>query len=243
MKLLLLLLTAFCFIFSTAEAQKKPAKSQDAHRPVLEQGATTPDGKRIGKWNFYTRNQELELTFDYDSSRISFMQADTTRYLVRVGEEWQLKRMARVPHLLGSTDHRLLELTRNLRYPVSALQRQLQGTVIIGYTVDVNGHSRDYTVENSMSPDCDQEVWRALQKLPDNWIPAVYLNRPTATRFYLAVKFMITDEAALRREQQRSTEAPAGLAAVPSKSRYAHEVIVTAMAVERQTRIEQRPSR
>ena len=224
-------------------AQKKQ-KNTATSQPKLEQGTTTAEGKRSGKWNFYNKKQELELTFDYDSSRINFLQPDTTRYLVRTGEEWTPRRMARAPHLLGSTDQRLDDLLRSLRYPISALRQQLQGTVVMGYTVDVTGHTRDFTVESSLSPDCDQEVWRAIKNLPDSWISAVYAGRPTPSRFYLSVKFQMIDEAERERQQrelkrlaQQSADG-ASPALVPARPRYAHEIIVTALGIERGTRIE-----
>ena len=212
----------------------------------LEQGAAA-NGKRIGKWQFYNRQHELELTFDYDSSRIAYSHPDTARYLVWQNEAWVLKHPVRPPHILGSTDQRLKELLGQLRYPVSALQQQLQGTVVIGYTVAPDGHSRDYTVENSLSPDCDQEVWRALQKLPDTWIPAVYGGRPVATRFYVSARFQIElgGETARRPRKGKAMPAPAvplaGTAPTPAKSGmppYAHEVIVTALGIERSSRSE-----
>ena len=227
------------------QAQKREKNLTADTRPKLEQGATTADGKRLGKWQFYNNEQKLELTFDYDSSRISYLQPDTTRYLIRIGDQWQPKQLTRAPHLLGSNDQRLMELTRRLRYPVSALQQQLQGTVVLGYTVDINGHTRDYTIGSSLSPDCDQEVWRALKDLPDSWIPAVYLGRPTPSRFYLAVKFEMATEASLageQREQKRLAKLAAagtGLLSVSiTRPRYAHEVVVRALGIERSTRFE-----
>ena len=232
---IVLLLTLTCLFSLGAQAQRR-AKESD--QPRLEQGSTAPDGRRVGKWNFYTNKQELELTFDYDSSRITFRQPDTTRYLVRSGEEWRPQRLARAPHVLGSTDQHLQDLQRTLRYPVSALREQLQGTVVLGYTVDVTGHTKDFAVESSLSPDCDQEVWQAVKLLPDNWIQAVQHGRPTPTRFYLAVKFEMIDEATLARLQRESkplAQKPADSAGtpVPARPRYAHEVIVTAVAIER----------
>ncbi|MBD2768151.1 energy transducer TonB [Hymenobacter sp. BT664] len=210
---------------------------------MLEQGSTTADGRRIGKWNFYTSKQELELTYDYDSSRITFRSPDTTRYLVRTGDSWVPQRLDRAPHVLGSSDQRLQDLQRNLRYPGSALREQLQGTVVIGYTVDVTGHTKDFTVESSMSPDCDQEVWRVLTLLPDNWICAIQNGRPTPSRFYLAVRFEMMDEASfdrVQRESKRLVQSPGSTAPPPPPARphYAHEVVVTALAIERGTRRE-----
>lgn len=237
MKILVLLVATLTLAVGT-QAQKRRLNA--APTPAaLEQGATA-DGKRVGKWKFYNRREELELVFDYDSSRIGFQQPDTTRFLVRVGEQWLPKPLARPPHVLGSTDQRLNDLLGRLRYPVSALQQQLQGAVLLSYTVDVNGHTRDYVVEKSLSPACDQEVWRALKELPDLWIPAVYLGRPTPARFYLTVRFRMMDEAEYgrlaREEKQRAQRAP-GDAPAPSGSgpqpHYTHEVVVTAVAIER----------
>ena len=207
----------------------------------LEQGSVA-NGKRIGKWQFYNRQHELELTFDYDSSRIAYSRPDTARYLTWQAGAWVLRHPLRAPHILGSTDQRLDNLLRQLRYPVSALQQQLQGTVVIGYTVGTDGHTHDYTVESSLSPDCDQEVWKALQKLPDNWIPAFYAGRPTATRFYVSARFRIElgDQTERRPRKSGSVPAPAaplaGDAPAPVKPGlppYAHEVIVTAVGIER----------
>ncbi|MBJ6110174.1 energy transducer TonB [Hymenobacter sp. BT523] len=233
------LLPLLCFLLpAVAWAQKNP-KPLTADRPKLEQGVASPEGKRTGKWNFYTRSGELDLTFDYDSSRIRYQRPDTTRYLLRLGEDWALKVPTRAPRFLGSMDQRVNDIQRKLRYPVGALSRQIQGTVLLSYTVDVNGHSRDYNVENSLGPACDQEVWNAVKDLPDAWIPAFYLNRAVPARFYLAVQFRILDEAAFNRLQSgESTTSAAGPAL--RTPHYTHEVIVTAVGMERGIRIEQR---
>ena len=223
-----------------AAAQQATGASALAPTP-LEQGQVA-NGKRTGKWQFYNRKHEPELTFDYDSSRIVYARPDTARYLVWQGEAWVLKRPLRPPHVLGSTDQRLNDLLRQLRYPVSALRQQLQGTVIIGYTVDASGHTRDYTVESSLSPDCDKEVWRVLQKLPDNWIPAFYGGRPIATRFYVSARFRIEMQGPPERRPRKGNAAPAPatpladaapIPAKPERPPYAHEVIVTALGIER----------
>ena len=212
----------------------------------LEQGGVA-NGKRIGKWQFYNRQHERELTFDYDSSRIAYSRPDTARYLTWQAETWVLKHPLRAPHILGSTDQRLNDLLRQLRYPVSALRQQLQGTVVIGYTVGTDRHTHDYTVESSLSPDCDQEVWRALQKLPDTWIPAFYAGRPIATRFYVSVQFRIEMAEETERRPRKNGAVPAPIAplaggaptpAKPGLPPYAHEVIVTALGIERSSRPE-----
>ena len=196
-------LSAVLLLFGTSAQAQKTNKTKAVARPVLEQGATAPDGKRVGKWNFYNRSQELELTFDYDSSRIVFAQVDTARYPAQVGDQWQLKQLARAPHVMGSADERLHSLQKTLRYPPAAMMVRQQGTVTMAYTVATDGHTTDYTVVQDGGRTLNEEVWRAVQTLPDRWIPAIYQGRPVATRFYLTVRFklMSEDEA----EQLQST--------------------------------------
>ncbi|UYZ63345.1 energy transducer TonB [Hymenobacter weizhouensis] len=170
----------------------------------------------------------MELTFDYDSSRISFLRPDTSHYLVRVGEEWQPRRLHRAPRILGSSEFRLATITRSIRYPVTALQVGKQGTVLVGYTVGPDGHTTDYAIEGSLSKACDQEVARVLQLLPDTWIPAVYQGHPAATRHFLKVNFRIMSEA----EHQRMIQArsgPAAKAQANDRPRYVQEVEVVAI--------------
>lgn len=243
MKVLFLALAGFCLLSLDTQAQKKIKKSAAVAAPELEKGSLTTDGQRTGKWNFYNKKQQLELTFDYDSARISFLQPDTAHYLVRIGEQWQPHRVNRAPHLLGSTEQWLMTLNQKLRYPASALRQQLQGTVLVAYTVNPDGHTSDYAIESSLSADCDQEVWRVLKELPDNWIPAIYQGRPAATRFYLAVQFKIMDQAGFQRQQReqerRSQVEPAAVAPlVTTKPSYLQQVEVVAVGIERNSRNE-----
>jgi hypothetical protein len=67
-------------------------------------------------------------------------------------------------------------------------------------------------------------VWRVLKQMPDNWIPAIYQARPTASRFYLSVTFQMMEEAYLKKK--RPTEPR-------SRTGSAHGLFVTAVAIER----------
>lgn len=191
MNVLLTLLSALLLTAGNAQAQKK-GKSAKTTTP-LEQGTVDSDGKRTGKWNFYDHNHELELTFDYDSSRIRFLPPDTARYAMLNGDQWALTAMSRPPRILGSKEYRSMLIGRQIRYPVAALQQRIQGTVVLAYTVGTDGHSRDYAVVNSVGGGCTEEVWKAVQQLPDTWIPAIYKDQLVDTRFYLKVEFRITD--------------------------------------------------
>jgi protein TonB len=225
------LLAALLLSGTTAHAQKK-TKPVAATSTKLEQGSFSPEGKRVGKWNFYNRKKELELSINYDSSRIVFTQADTSRYLVRVGEEWQLQRLARVPRFMGSSDERLFTLQKSLRYPFAAMSARQQGTVVLAYTVDPSGHTSEYAIEQSGGKYLNEEVLRAVQLLPDNWIPAIYQGRPTATRFYLTVNFKFLSESEAQQRPSTSVQGSTANAAgvVAPVPRFKQEIMVMGFA-------------
>ncbi|QJX45734.1 energy transducer TonB [Hymenobacter taeanensis] len=194
MKCFYIALLAILMFSGRSQAQEKSATPVKHKKGQTEQGATAKDGRRVGKWYFYGNNDELELTFDYDSSRITYRPADTTRYLVRVGSQWELQHPTRAPRLIGSSRQRAIDIATKLRYPVVAMRQQQQGRLVMSFTVDTDGHTKDYIIENSVSPECDQEVWRVVKDLPDNWIPAVYQGQLVAARFYVVVHFRLSSE-------------------------------------------------
>lgn len=240
MKSLVILLAAFLLGATAAQAQKKYNKSADAALAALEQGQTGADGQRVGKWNFYDYNQTLEMTFDYDSSRISYLLPDTARYAMLTGDQWVLTAMSRPPRILGSKQHRVMMIGRQIRYPAAALQQQLQGAVVLAYTVGADGHSHDYSVISGVGGGCTEEVWRAVQEMPDNWVPAIYRDQPVDTRFYLKVNFEIKNSSfnlatARKQAAQAAATQPDSAAAPARRPSYVDEVVVTAIGVTRTT--------
>ncbi|TGE10428.1 energy transducer TonB [Hymenobacter fodinae] len=221
--LYLLLVTLLCFSIST-QAQKNSSKQVKFKKGQAEQGLMSKDGRRIGKWNFYGHNDELEMTFDYDSSRITFVQPDTSRYLIRVGEQWELKPITRAPRFLGSNKQRTVDLATKLRYPANALRQGQQGSVVLAYTVGTDGHTKDFLFEKSAGTLFDQEVWRVVKDLPDSWVPAVYQGQLTPAKFYIVVHFKMATAA----DASSKGLQPASLPLIaPQGNHYVNEVVVT----------------
>lgn len=233
MKPFYIILLAMLLFSVRSQAQRNTSEPTKFKKGKTEQGITAPDGRRIGKWNFYGLNDELELTFDYDSSRINFMQPDTSRYLVRVGDQWELRYVNRAPRFLGSNRQRFMDMGPKFRYPMKAVHQGQEGRVVLAFTVDTDGHTKDYIIENSVSPECDQEVWRVVKDLPDNWIPAIYQGQLAAAKFYLFVTFKIETNADLKsqKKEQQPARPPFPMpASVVRGARYAQEVVVTVRA-------------
>ncbi|RAK65217.1 energy transducer TonB [Hymenobacter edaphi] len=164
-------------------------------RNKYERG-TLRDKRPVGRWDYFDEHGQPELTFDYDSSRIVFARPDTARYWLQTTSGWQLLRPARAPRLLGSFAHDMAQLARGLRYPPQSLLGGREGRVVISFVVGPDGQTRNFLIEQSLAPDCDQEVWRALSQHFYAWIPAVHLGQPVAAKYYLLATFRIGDSPA-----------------------------------------------
>ncbi|MGI4738963.1 MAG: energy transducer TonB [Janthinobacterium lividum] len=221
MKNQLLLLALALLAASPGAFGQRAAGSSAFERGTLSQGQPT------GVWEYFDEAGQLELRMNYDSSRIGYRRPDTARYELQVGGAWQLVHPSRAPGPMGSRAGRRHELQTQLRYPVSALQQQQQGDVLLSYVVDPTGHTSHYSIERSLSPACDQEVWRVLQLLPDRWIPAVYRGQAVAARFYLAVHFE------MQQVERRPRPGAAPTLPAPGLPPYTDRINVVAVGVAR----------
>lgn len=81
-------------------------------------------------------------------------------------------------------------IVQHLKYPAIALQQELQGIVIVEFTIDEEGKASKATIIKSLSKECDQEAIRVVQSLPP-FKPATIKGKPVATRFTLPLRFQI----------------------------------------------------
>ncbi len=79
-------------------------------------------------------------------------------------------------------------LTRNLKYPPEAQQRQQQGKVLAEFIVNKDGSITDVRVMQSLSPDCDSEALRVLRMMP-RWTPGIQHDKPCRTKVCIPIVF------------------------------------------------------
>ncbi|GAB2966323.1 hypothetical protein GCM10027048_40770 [Hymenobacter coalescens] len=173
-----------------------------------EKGTLT-NGRPSGLWQYFDSRGQLDLSIDYDSSRVVFVRPDTARYRLRVGTEWREARHGRAPRFLGSLPTLMQYLGMHMRYPGAALRDRQQGTVVIGFTVNTQGQATDFAVEQSVSAACDEHALQVLQAAPNRWLPAVHLGRPTEARFRLLVHFTLAGRGESGQDVARRVGSPA----------------------------------
>lgn len=103
---------------------------------------------------------------------------------------------AEVPAMYPGGEAALLGfINKNLVYPKSALEKDLQGTVLARFEVLTNGTIGNVVIEKPLSPEFDQAVVDVVRKLK-RFIPAKKNGRPIPVWFTLPVRFQIEESAA-----------------------------------------------
>lgn len=94
------------------------------------------------------------------------------------------------PEFRGGYDSMMTFIRSNLRYPLSARQQGLEGTVYVSFIVEKDGSVDSVYVIRGISPDADREAVRVIQLSP-NWIPGRHNRQIVRVRFVLPIKFQL----------------------------------------------------
>ena len=80
----------------------------------------------------------------------------------------------------------------NTVYPSVAREMGIEGKVIIGFVVEIDGSLSNFEVIESVHPALDAEVLRVVKLMP-NWIPATRDGKPVRCRYNMPLKFVFEE--------------------------------------------------
>jgi protein TonB len=93
---------------------------------------------------------------------------------------------------LGGTERYAQFLADHQRYPASAMQKGIQGTVKVSFIVEKTGTVNEVKVETPVSPELDAEAVRLIKSAP-KWTPAKHLrNQVVRQRIVVPVSFVMS---------------------------------------------------
>ena len=81
-------------------------------------------------------------------------------------------------------------LADNIRYPVIALENNIQGRVVVQFIVSSTGEITDVEVVRGVDPLLDREAVRVVERMPA-WIPGEHEGQKVRTKFTFPVTFRI----------------------------------------------------
>jgi TonB family protein len=84
-------------------------------------------------------------------------------------------------------------LAKSIKYPKSALKKDVSGLVVVSFVVDVDGAIRELEVVKSVHNVLDKEAVRVIKVMP-NWKPGLLEGKSVPVRFKIPVRFAFEDQ-------------------------------------------------
>lgn len=104
----------------------------------------------------------------------------------------------RMPEFPGGEQAMFTYLGRELKYPTEALERGIEGAVVIQFVVERDGSIGEVKVLRGIGGGCDEEAVRVVQGMP-RWSPGEQGGKKVRTSFTLPIRFQLQNKKKSKR--------------------------------------------
>jgi TonB family protein len=157
-------------------------------------GQFTED-KESGKWDFFNKDGTLHMSFDFDRRQLLHYsgerQSDTEWSILLDGDTLKVK-LDKDPLLIGNEKALMAYIGKNIHYPEVALENDIQGTVVIGFTIHPDGSCTDFRIVKDIGGGCGAEALRVLKLTANFWVPGEKFGEAVTTPMHVPVKFKMS---------------------------------------------------
>lgn len=95
-----------------------------------------------------------------------------------------------MPKYTGGNDAMFKYLSTNLKYPIAAKEKKIEGTVFVRFVVNADGKVGSVEILRGIGGGCDQEAKRIVEMMP-NWTPGQEKGKNVAVQYNLPIKFKL----------------------------------------------------
>lgn len=194
-------------VLSTLEKKKAEVK-QDLQRPVTKEPPPAVKSSIkftapvIKKDEEVKDDNEIKSQEELNNSKLAVSIADVKGNDEKGGELIEDVKVAvtqeekpfdvveQMPTFPGGDSELLTFLSKNVKYPVSALENGIQGRVIVRFVVNKNGEVDRAEILRSLDSACDREALRVVKSMP-KWIPGRQNGENVSVWFTLPINFRI----------------------------------------------------
>jgi protein TonB len=79
-----------------------------------------------------------------------------------------------------------------LVYPQSALDRHVEGLVVVTMRIDSLGRASDFRLTKRVSMECDEAAMKVARNIPQAWVPARIGSHAVASEYELPFNFKMS---------------------------------------------------
>jgi len=95
-----------------------------------------------------------------------------------------------IPYYIGGDEAKIKFLTENIKYPQSAKEKKIQGTIYVTFVIDETGKVTDVRVLRGIGGGCDEEAIRVVKLMPP-WKPGKQSGKPVRVQFNMPIRFTL----------------------------------------------------
>lgn len=95
-----------------------------------------------------------------------------------------------MPEFPGGIKELMSFLSKNSKYPASAMAKNVQGRVIVQFVVEKDGTPTEFKVIRSVDPDLDAEALRVMKEMP-KWKPGMQRGQVVRVKYTVPVTFRL----------------------------------------------------
>lgn len=150
------------------------------------------NGKKSGVWEYYGLHG-LEQKIDYDRDSVIFGKSfdNLAKVWLLDGNEVIENKTNQLPLFTGGAIKWGYILSRCMRYPAEALERNIQGKIMVSATITENGEIINEKVEEGPDYGFHEEALRVIKLIPDDWMPGKINGRPVAMKVLIPLAFTL----------------------------------------------------
>lgn len=151
------------------------------------------DGKRVGTWVAYDVKGDREVEYDYSTNQLLFYQKSEKKpdQVIISGQDTLKTDPDRPALYIDGTGNLSRIIGTSMRYPLKAKENNIQGKVLIAFTVDTLGKVSNYRVKHGIGGGCDEEALRAVKLMDGDWLPAMLAGKPVTVECTMPLSFTL----------------------------------------------------
>jgi protein TonB len=173
-----------------------------AYYPALAQKEQDAVGKmekghKVGVWEYYglttTGERVVIQRYDHDAQKLVYYRpaASTTYHVETSPGNWQYAKPDQPPLFIGGAPV-LASYIAKLVYPQSALDRHVEGLVVVTLRIDSLGRTSDFRLTKRVSMECDEAAMKVARNIPQAWVPARIGSHAVASEYELPFNFKMS---------------------------------------------------
>lgn len=123
----------------------------------------------------------LCIGFTAKAQQSSDIKKDTTKVFTEVEN---------LPKFPGGEDALYAYLSKNIKYPLLAMERGIQGKVYTSFIIEADGSITNIKILRGIGGGCDEEAIRVIHSMP-KWIPGRHNNKNVRVEYTLPINYQL----------------------------------------------------